>query len=82
MIERAEEVRLTSEPEVLEQWSMFMSRVIWLSSETLIERPVIGLNKTIIEQHLTNLPFDQMITVAKINNLIQRLSFLGDTTKK
>ncbi|XP_050439252.1 protein PAT1 homolog 1 isoform X2 [Adelges cooleyi] len=82
MIERAEEVRLTTEPEVLEQWSMFMSRVIWLSSETLVERPVIGLNKTIIEQHLTNLPFDQSITVAKINNLIQRLSFLGDTSKK
>ncbi|XP_050530290.1 protein PAT1 homolog 1 isoform X2 [Daktulosphaira vitifoliae] len=82
MIERAEEVRPITEPTVLKQWSVFLSRVISVSSETLVERPVIGLDKKIIEQHLNNLSFDQSITPAKVNNLVQRLSFLGDTSKK
>lgn len=84
MIERAEEVRPTTEPKVLEQWSVFISNVIFVSSETTIQRPVIGLDKKIIEKHLTylSLEFDRSITIEKKINLIQRLSFLGDTTKK
>jgi hypothetical protein len=80
MIERAEEVRPSTELKDLEQWSVFISSVIYTGSETTIQRPVIGLDKKIIEKHLTNLPFDQSITVEKKLNLIQRLGL--DTTKK
>ncbi|XP_025409185.1 protein PAT1 homolog 1 isoform X2 [Sipha flava] len=65
MIERAEEVRPSTELKDLEQWSVFISSVIYTGSETTIQRPVIGLDKKIIEKHLTNLPFDQSITVEK-----------------
>lgn len=82
MIERAEEVRSASEPKVLKQWSMFIKSVITVSSETLVQRPVIGLDRKMVERHVTNLPFDQSITTAKINNLVQRLSFLGGETSK
>lgn len=81
MIERAEEVRPSTELKVLEQWSVFISSVIYIGSETTIQRPVIGLDKKIIEKHLTHLPFDQSITAEKKLNLIQRLGFL-DITKK
>ncbi|XP_027844297.1 protein PAT1 homolog 1 isoform X3 [Aphis gossypii] len=82
MIERAEEVRPTTERKVLKQWSIFISNVIFVGSENTIQRPVIGLDKKIIEQHLTYLPLDQSITLEKRLNLVQRISFLGDTTKK
>lgn len=82
MIERAEEVRPATEANVLEHWSLFISNVIFVGSETTIQRPVIGLDKKIIEKHLTYLPFDQSITIEKKINLVQRLSFLGDTSKK
>lgn len=82
MIERAEEVRPKSEPKVLEQWSVFISNVIFIGSETTIQRPVIGLDRKIIEKHFSYLPFGQSITIEKKVNLVQRLSFLGDTTKK
>jgi len=82
MIERAEEVRPTTERKVLKQWSTFISNVIFVGSENTIQRPVIGLDKKIIEQHLTYLPLDQSITLEKRLNLVQRISFLGDTTKK
>ncbi|XP_060860182.1 protein PAT1 homolog 1 isoform X2 [Metopolophium dirhodum] len=82
MIERAEEVRPTTERKVLKQWSIFISNVILVGSENTIQRPVIGLDKKIIEQHLTYLPLDQSVTIEKKLNLIQRISFLGDTTKK
>eukprot|EP00102_Acyrthosiphon_pisum_P022027 XP_016659237.1 PREDICTED: protein PAT1 homolog 1 isoform X4 [Acyrthosiphon pisum] len=82
MIERAEEVRPTTERKVLKQWSIFISNVILVGSENTIQRPVIGLDKKIIEQHLTYLPLDQSVTIEKKLNLVQRISFLGDTTKK
>ncbi|XP_060847034.1 protein PAT1 homolog 1 isoform X3 [Rhopalosiphum padi] len=82
MIERAEEVRPTTERKVLKQWSIFISNVICVGSENTIQRPVIGLDKKIIEQHLTYLPLDQSVTLEKRLNLVQRISFLGDTTKK
>jgi len=82
MIERAEEVRPMTERKVLKQWSIFISNVIFVGSENTIQRPVIGLDKKIIEQHLTYLPLDQSITVEKKLNFVQRISFLGDTTKK
>lgn len=82
MIERAEEVRPKSETKVLELWSVFISNVIFIGSETTIQRPVIGLERKIIEKHFSYLSFDQSITIEKKVNLIQRLSFLGDTTKK
>lgn len=82
MIERAEEVRPTTEPKVLEQWSIFISNVIFMGSETTVQRPVIGLDKNIIEKHFLYLQFNQSITMDKKRNLIQRLSFLGDTVKK
>lgn len=82
MIERAEEVRPTTERKVLKQWSIFISNVIFVGSENTIQRPVIGMDKKIIEQHLTYLPLDQSITLEKRLNLVQRISFLGDTTKK
>lgn len=82
MIERAEEVRPTTEAKVLQQWSKFLSKVICIGSETTIQRPVIGLDKKIIEKHFERLPFDQSITIEKKKNIVQRLSFLGETTKK
>lgn len=81
MIERAEEVRPSTELQVLKQWSVFISSVLYIGSETTIQRPVIGLDKKIIEKHLTHLPFDLSVTIEKKMNLIQRLGFL-DTTKK
>lgn len=82
MIERAEEIRSSSESKVLEQWSMFIKSVILISSESFVQRPVIGLDRKIVEKHISNLPFDQSITNAKKNNLVQRLSFIAETTKK
>jgi len=82
MIERAEEVRSTTEQKYIHQWSMFINNVIFIGSETTIQRPVIGLDKKIIEKHFQHLPFDQSITKEKKRNLIHRLSFLGDTAKK
>ncbi|XP_022164660.1 protein PAT1 homolog 1 isoform X3 [Myzus persicae] len=82
MIERAEEVRPTTDRKVLKQWSIFISNVILVGSENTIQRPVIGLDKKIIEQHLTYLPLDQSVTIEKKLNFVQRISFLGDTTKK
>lgn len=81
MIERAEEVRPSTDLKVLEQWSIFISSVIFIGSETTIQRPVIGLDKKIIEKHLTHLPFGLDMTIEKKMNLIQRLGFL-DTAKK
>lgn len=76
MIERAEEVRSKTELRVVMQWSVFIKNVILIGSETVIQRPVIGLDKKIIEKHLKHLPFDQSVSVEKKNNFIQRLCFL------
>lgn len=82
MIERAEEVRNTTEPRVLKQWSIFISNVIFTGVENTMQRPVIGLDRKIIEKHLRYLPFDQSVTIEKKIHFVQRISFLGDTTKK
>jgi len=82
MIERAEEIRPVTEPNVLEQWSIFISNVIFLGSETTIQRPVIGLDKKIIEKHFLYLRLNQSISTEKKNVLIKKLSFLGDNSSK
>lgn len=82
MIERAEEVRPITEPRVVKQWSLFIKNVILLGSETVIQRPVIGLDKKIIEKHLLHLPFEQSVSIEKKTNFIQRLCFLCDTKSK
>ena len=82
MIERAEEVRPLTERKVLKQWSIFISNVTIVGSENTIQRPVIGLDKKILERHLAYLPLHQSVTIEKKLNLVQRISFLGDTTKK
>lgn len=81
MIERAEEVRPITELRVVMQWSMFIRHVILIGSETVIQRPVIGLDKKIIEKHLKHLPFDQSVSIEKKNNFIQRLIFLCNPKK-
>ncbi|VVC26941.1 Hypothetical protein CINCED_3A023024 [Cinara cedri] len=80
MIERAEEVRPTTENRVVMQWSLFIRNVILIEPDTEeVQRPVIGLDKKIIEKHLIHLPFDQSVNVEKKTNFIQRLCFLVDT---
>lgn len=81
MIERAEEVR-SNDPKVLKQWSMFISNIILISSQSTIQRPVIGLDRKIIEKHLQYLSFDYFITNEIKNKFIHQISFLGDTSKK
>jgi len=81
MIERAEEVR-SNDPKVLKQWSMFISNIILISSQSAIQRPVIGLDRKIIEKHLQNLSFDYFITNENKIKFIHQISFLGDTSKK
>jgi len=82
MIERAEEIRPATEPNILERWSLFISNVIFLGSETTIQKPVIGLDKKIIEKHFMFLHLNQLINNEKKNILIKKLSFLGDNTSK
>jgi len=82
MIERAEEIRPVTEPNVLDQWSIFISNVIFLGSEATIQRPVIGLDKKIIEKHFLYLSLNQSINTEKKNILIKKLSFLGDNSSK
>lgn len=81
MIERAEEIR-TNDPIVLKQWTMFISNIILISSQSTIERPVIGLDRRILKKHLKNLQFDYFITNENIIKFIHQMSFLGDTSKK
>lgn len=82
MIERAEEVRTTSDPKAIQQWSTFVSNIIFIGLETTIQRPVIGLDKKIIEKHLQYLPFNPTLTIEMKRKLVHQLSFLGDTSKK
>lgn len=81
MIERAEEVR-SIDPKVIQQWTIFINNIIFIASETTIQRPVIGLDRKIIEKHLQYLPFDKSVTNDKKKKFIHQLSFLGDTSKK
>lgn len=82
MIERAEEIRPLTEPNVLERWSIFISKVILVGSETPIQRPVIGLDRKIIEKHFMYLCLNHSINTEKKNILIKKLSFLGDSSNK
>lgn len=82
MIERAEEVRLITEQKLLKQWSLFISNVIYVGSETIIQKPVIGLDRKIIDRHLSHLLLDKSITSEKKNFFVQKLSFIASPVKK